>query len=154
SEGDDRHVLRLAASTHAPIAIVEALLRAPGDVDHGWIDAGLSSHERFGSRRSQTSRPGSFDQYATHVRITGLRDRPTPYARSARMLSRHHADVAHQSRRSLETAEISELADERRGDDRADTAHRLQPAVETTVHSTQVRCQALDVDGELLDPFV
>src|SRR6266404_2379878 len=87
--GDRRHhlLLRLAASDEARVAIVQTVLRLPGDLLHLRALSGLARSQLGADGRSVPVGPGRLDENAAQVRISGLGDGPTPDTVAAGVLA-------------------------------------------------------------------
>src|SRR5947199_9912467 len=67
--GDDDFLLRFAAAGHSVPTGVEALLAAPGALDHGRVLAALAPGELVADGWLPPRVPGRLDQQPTHVRV-------------------------------------------------------------------------------------
>src|SRR5262249_31318461 len=74
--GDDGLLVGFAASGHALPARVEALLAAPGVLEHGGVLAALPARELVADLRSPACLPGCFDDQPADVAVADLGDRP------------------------------------------------------------------------------
>src|SRR5712692_10504057 len=93
--GDDDLLLRLAAAGHPLPTLVEALLAAPGALDHRGVLAALAAGELVADRRAAARVPGGLDQQAADVAVADLGDRALSAVRAGGVLRRHQADEGH-----------------------------------------------------------
>jgi len=101
-----------AASLEAPVAVVQAQLRTPGDrADLGRLSF-LTQLEDSADAGGEAVVPGRLDQYAANVTVAGLGDRAEPSLRTARMFGGDQSQVPHELTRMCEAPEISELGDD------------------------------------------
>jgi len=78
--------LRFAAAGHPLPALVEALLAAPGALDHDGVLAALAARELIADVGAAACVPGRLDQQPTYVRVADLGDRSLPPLRARRAL--------------------------------------------------------------------
>src|SRR5204862_7477246 len=74
-DGDRRHARTLAALAHPRVQTVEAVLRAPGDLEHVIGLAVLPVPERDADPRRVRAVPGGFDQEPARIGRASLGDR-------------------------------------------------------------------------------
>jgi hypothetical protein len=70
--GHDDLLVGLAAAGHPPEAAVQALLAAPGTLDHGGVLTALAVGELVADPRAAALMPGRLDQQQAHVGVAGL----------------------------------------------------------------------------------
>src|SRR6202140_2841201 len=116
-ERDTDLVVVQSAGLEAPVAVVQAQLRPPGDrADLGRLSL-LTQLQALADAGGVAVVPGRLDQYAAHVSVAGLGDRPEPSLRTARVLGGDHSQVPHQLARMREAPEVPELGDDGGGGD-------------------------------------
>jgi hypothetical protein len=77
--------VRLAARGHPAPAAVQALLGAPGALEHEWVLAALARSECRADAGALALMPRGLDEQPADVSVTGLRDR----ALAARLPDEH-----------------------------------------------------------------
>src|SRR6266516_1702943 len=118
--GDDDFLLRFAAAGHPLPALVEALLAAPGALDHGRVLAALAAGELVADGRPPAGVPGRFDQQPAGVAVADLGDRPLPALLAGGALRGDEPDEGHQLLGRLEAVEVADLGHERERGQRVD----------------------------------
>src|ERR1700686_356632 len=107
-ERDTDLVVVQSAGLEAPVAVVQAQLRPPGDrADLGRLSL-LTQLQALADAGGGAGVPGRLDQYAAHVSVAGLGDRPEPSLRTARVLGGDHSQVPHQLARMREAPSIGD----------------------------------------------
>src|SRR5262245_19189813 len=92
-----------------PVAIVQTVLRLPGDGLHLFAQTLLALAQGGPFRRPVAVGPGRLDHDSPQVGVAGLRDRAATHLLPARVLARYHAAVAHELIRPLEARDLPEL---------------------------------------------
>src|SRR5262245_8241564 len=125
--GDDDLLLRLAGAGHPLPALVEALLAAPGALDHDGVLAALAAGQLVADLRAAAGVPGRLDQQPAHMAVADLGDRtlaPLPAGAGA---AGHEPDEGHELLGAAEAAEVADLGHERERAQRVDAAQAAQP---------------------------
>src|SRR5439155_26606706 len=89
--GDDDLLVRLAAAGHPLPALVEALLAAPGALDHDRVLAALAAGELVADLRPAARVPGGLDQQPAQMCVADLRDRSLATLLAGGVLRGHQA---------------------------------------------------------------
>src|SRR5712671_6002895 len=95
-DGRDRLLFALAAPHQLHVALMQALLRLPGQLSHGRTAVPLAGGEGLADGGAVAVGPGRLDHNAPQMGIAGLADRPAADARTARVLARDGSRVAHE----------------------------------------------------------
>jgi hypothetical protein len=130
--GDDGLLLELAAGGHSEPAAVEAILAAPGALDHERILAALAAGELVADLRPAAGVPGRFDEQAAHVAVADLRDRALPALLAGGVLGGHEADEGRELLGASEAGEVADLGRDPERAQRVDPAQAAQPGDERT----------------------
>src|SRR5947209_14543153 len=106
SAGNDDLLVGFATAGHPLPALVEALLAAPGALDHDGVLAALAAGELVADLRPPARVPGRLDQQPTHMAVADLGDRALPSLLARGVLAGHEADEGHQLLRGPEAVEV------------------------------------------------
>ena len=90
-------------------ALVEALLAAPGALEHGRVLAAAAAGELVADLRPPAGVPGRLDQQPADVAVADFRDRALAAVIAGGMLGGHEADEGHQLLGAGEAAEVADL---------------------------------------------
>src|SRR5207253_9313213 len=101
---------------HQPyVALMQALLRLPGERCHLRTAVPLPGRERLADGRAVPISPGRFHHDAPQVGVAGLADRPAADALAARVLARDRPRVAHELALMLKARQLPHLGHDRHG---------------------------------------
>ncbi len=113
-------------SSEPDVAVVEPVLRLPGDRLDLLADSLLSASQFATNVGPVTVRPGRLDEDAAQVRVARLGDGSAPHPLAARVLAGDRPGVAHQLSRPGEAAELPDLGHDGRGGEPCQASYGLQ----------------------------
>ena len=126
---DCSHDLPLILACHAQlhVALMQAILRLPCDLDDCWGNTFVSLAPLFPDARQVSITPGRFHHDASEVRITGLGDAASSNAVAAGIFAGKYAAITHQLPCALEAGgDVAQLRCDRDCRDMRYTAQSLQ----------------------------
>ena len=127
---DCSHDLPLILACHAQlhVALMQAILRLPCDLDDCWGNTFVSLAQLFPDARQVSITPPRFHHDASEVRITGLGDAASSNAVAAGIFAGKYAAITHQLPCALEAGgDVAQLRCDRDCRDMRYTAQSLRP---------------------------
>ena len=150
---DCSHDLPLILACHAQlhVALMQAILRLPCDLDDCWRNTFVSLAQLFPDARQVSIAPGRFHHDASEVRVTGLGDAAFSNALAAGIFARKYSALAHQLPCALEAGgDVAQLRCDRDCRDMRYTAQSLQTP-NYVLHG--LRCQLYHFENGFLQPL-
>ena len=108
-----------------PIALVQPLLRIPGDHGDLPMDSILATAQRLGHSRDKPSVPRRLNQNAPKMSIAAFGNAAATNSTAATMLRWNQTRVGHELPRVREPADITDFGDDRRRGEKLNPPYRL-----------------------------